>query len=112
MAARIVILREERTAAGTHSLHAQIEKDGSLVFEGQDLGDTPQGFWGSREYEWRIAVRADELPRLVTALGGDPAEDDPLELLAARFREDEHYASLAFLEESGIAFEFWSRVGD
>jgi hypothetical protein len=49
---------------------------------------------------------------LVAALGGTPGEDDPLELFAARFRDDERHASRSFLEEAGVAFEFWSRVGD
>lgn len=111
-AARTVVLREERSAHGSYHLRASLRDDGSLVIEGQDLGAAPESFWGSAEYEWTLGVAPEQVPGLTAALGGTPGEDDPLELLAERFREDERYASRSFLEEAGVAFEFWSRVGD
>lgn len=111
-AARAIVLREERSATGSYHLRACLRDDGGLVIEGQDLGAAPEAFWGSAEYEWTLTVAPEQVPGLVAALGGTPGEDDPLELLAARFRDDERYASRSFLEEAGVAFAFWSRVGD
>jgi hypothetical protein len=110
--ARTVVLREERSAHGSYHLRAHLLDGGSLVIEGQDLGAAPESFWGSREYEWTLSVPPEQVPGLVSALGGTPGDDDPLELLAARFRQDERCASRSFLEEAGVAFGFWSRVGD
>ena len=112
MTERTVTLRNERYEHNAYHLRARLGDDGSLVIEGQDLGATAEEFWGSREYEWTITVKPAALPRLVTALGGTPGEDDPLDLLAARFREDERHATRTFLEEAGVPFDFWSRVGD
>lgn len=112
MAERVVTLREEHSEDSAYFLRARLREDGALVLEGQDLGATPEEFWGSREYEWEITVGPQAVPRLVTALGGTPGENDPLELLAARFQEDQRYGTRAFLEEAGVPFDFWSRVGE
>lgn len=112
MSARRAVLRSERYAQNAYTLSAMIDDGGTLVIEGQDLGDAPERFWGSREYEWRITIRAEEVGLLVAALGGVPGRDDPLDLLAARFATDERYAGRTFLEEHRVPFDFWSRVGD
>jgi len=109
---RAVILREERYEHNAYHLRARLGEDGSLVIEGQDLGAVAEDFWGSPEYEWTITVAPAALPRLVTALGGSPGDDDPLDLLAARYRDDERCATRTFLEDAGVPFEFWNRVGD
>lgn len=111
MTDRTVVLREERYEHNAYHLRARLGDDGSLVIEGQDLGAAAEDFWGSREYEWTITVAPKALPRLVTAFGGAPGED-PLDLLAARYRDDERCATRTYLEEAGVPFEFWSRVGD
>ena len=112
MTARSVTLRQERYEHNAYNLWARLGDEGSLVIEGQDLGATAEDFWGSPEYEWSLTVAPEALPRLVAALGGTPGEDDPLDLLAARYRDEERYATRTFLEEVGVPFEFWSRVGD
>lgn len=109
---RTVTLCDERHEHNAYSLRARLREDGALVIEGQDLGAAPEAFWGSREYEWRITVRAEAVPRLVAALGGRPGESDPLELLAQRYSEDPRCASRGFLDGAGIPCDFWSRVGD
>jgi hypothetical protein len=109
---RTITLADDRFEHGAYSLRATLSEDGSLVLEGQDLGAAPEAFWGSREYEWRIGIAAQAVPRLVSALGGVPGENDPLDLLASRYRDDPRFASRGFFDEAGIAYEFWSRVGD
>jgi hypothetical protein len=108
---RHVILREERTASGSSHLRARVDDNGDVVIEGQDLGETPQRFWGSGEYEWAITIPAESVSDLVIKLGGQPG-DDALDLLATRFHEDESHATTTFLDEAGVSYRFWSRVGD
>lgn len=108
---REITLRDEKSSTGSWSLIARIEDNGGLIIEGQDLGKSVEEFWGSTEYEWDITVSAENLPRLVSALGG-AIGDDPLALLAARFAQDEHYGTTRFLEDHDIPYGFWSRVGD
>jgi hypothetical protein len=85
--------------------------DGALTIEGHDLGETPRSVWGSSEYEWTMAIAKEQLPAFVDALGGQ-AGSDALDLMSTRYREDERVASRGFLDEQGINFSFWSRVGD
>lgn len=114
MQERAVTLRAERSRDGANSyrLEARRDADGCVHIEGQDLGDTPAMFWGSGEYEWTIKIPAQAVPRYVEALGGDPVRNDVLDLLAVKCAADDRYASRAFLDEAGIPYEFWSRVGD
>jgi hypothetical protein len=86
------------------TLEARLLDSGDLVIEGQILGLKKE------EYEWTITVRAHVLPGLAAALGGTQHEADVLCLLAARFAEDERYATREFLEEHRIPHDFWSRA--
>lgn len=108
-----ITLRDERAGKDTRHLWARVEASGDLVIEGQDLGPGVESFWGAglSEYEWTITVRAPDVPKLIAALGGRDG-DGVLSLLAARFREDDRYASKGFIEEHAVPLEFWSRVGD
>lgn len=112
MTDRLIILRDERNEDGSHHLRGRLRDDGSLVIEGHDLGAIPQRFWGSDEYEWTITLDRAAVARLIEVLEGAPGQHDPLTILEQRFHEDERYASRAFLEEHGIPFKFWSRVGE
>lgn len=114
MQERSIILRAERSRDGSNSyrLDARRDADGCILIEGQDIGDAPLAFWGSREYEWTLTIPAHATPRYVEALGGDPKRDDLLDLLAAKMKTNDRYASRSFLDEAGIRYEFWSRVSD
>lgn len=112
MADRLIILRDERHADGSHHLRGRLRDDGSFVIEGHDLGAIPQGFWGRDEYEWTITLDPAAVTQLIDVLEGTPEQQDPLTILEMRLREDEHRATRSFLEEHGIPFKFWSRVGE
>lgn len=108
---RSVTLRDVRDEQGIRFLGASFAADGTLMIEGHDIGDGVEQFFGpgNREYEWAWTIPAQHLPQLATALG---AGDDLLAALAARF-SNEHAAGLQpFLDEQGIPYDFWSRVGD
>lgn len=108
-----VVLRKEHVGNDSRYLTARITEKGDLSIEGQDFGPAVEELMGPglREYEWAITVRAANLPKLVTALGGTDGAN-LLFLLAERFAEDETYASETFLEEHGIPVQFWNRVGE
>lgn len=103
-----VVLREIQDQDGTRRLSAGLEGDG-LVIRGWDYGDGVERFFGYREYEWVWTVRAQHLPALLSALG---AEDDVISALEQRFSGDRSGEIGSFLEEHGIPYESWSRVGD
>ena len=108
---RAVTLRSQNSDRGSWHLTARIRADGSLAIEGQDRGAGVAEFWGGDEYEWEMVIAPEDLAALVAALGGT-AVDDPLELLARRYRQDERHATRSFLEEHRVPFRFWSRVGE
>ncbi len=113
MPSKTITLRQEHSEKDTWSLCATVEENGDLIIEGQDLGPSVERFWGAglTEYEWDIKVRAAHIPELIAALGGKEG-DDVLSLLAARYNEDDRYASRNFLEQRRVPFEFSNRVGD
>jgi hypothetical protein len=109
----LVTLREERSGRDVRRLWASVTAAGDLLIEGQDLGPGVEAFWGEgqSEYEWCLTVRAANLPALLKALGGQPG-DSVLQLLSARFTEDEQCASPRFLQQHDVKHEFWNRAGD
>lgn len=98
-----VILVDKDNLNGSRHLSATVQSDGTLSIEGQDLRGT-QG-----EYEWAFSIRSPEVERLKTALG---CGDDVLAALAAEFSGDAASGLEPFLKSKGIAYEFWSRIGD
>ena len=108
---RTVTLRSQRSDRASWHLAARIRADGSLAIEGQDRGAGVAEFWGGDEYEWELVIAPEDLGAFVAALGGTDT-DDPLELLARRYRQDERHATRTFLEERKVPFGFWSRVGE
>lgn len=75
---------------------ARVDPKGSLLVEGQDLGELPQEVFGDREYEYTVIVKATEKDRLLLLLlkelfGGDSSA-------VTRFRK--------WLEANGIPYEF------
>lgn len=104
-----VTLREERRPGDYRFLGATLEKNGDLVFEGQDLGQGVRDAFGCAEYEWRWAVKAPDVGALRNALGGS---GNVLDLLKKRFSGANAAALRGFLEEHEVPFESWSRIGD
>ena len=108
---RSVALRDVRDEQGIRFLGASFAADGTLTIEGHDIGDGVERFFGpgNREYEWVWTIQAQHLPQLATALG---ANDDLLAAMAARFTGDRAADLQPFLDEHGIPYDHWSRVGD
>lgn len=103
------VLRDERDRRGLRFLSVEIQHNGDLVFEGQDLGPVVEEFFGSSEYEWRWTIKAEHMPVLQKALGKD---GDIINLLETRFSDEKSADVLSFLEEHNIPFESWHRYGD
>ncbi|GAA5139285.1 hypothetical protein [Alloalcanivorax gelatiniphagus] len=85
------------------------QKNGDLVFEGQDLGQGVRDAFGCAEYQWRWTIKAPDVKTLEAALGG---KHDALELLRRHFSDANASGLYGFLQEHGIPFESWSRIGD
>ena len=105
-------LRSDKTGPNSRSLWVRMSAGGDLVIEGQNLGPAVERYWGTREYEWVIQIRSEDVPRYLGILGGDADNDNPLGLIQARYREDERCVSKSFIDEHEIPCEFWSRSGD
>ncbi|MAO57628.1 MAG: hypothetical protein CL543_04975 [Alcanivorax sp.] len=104
-----VTLREERRPGDYRFLGVTRQKNGDLVFEGQDLGQGVRDAFGCAEYEWRWTIKAQDVETLRQALGH---RGDPLALLKKHFSGDAAAGLQGFLEEHGIPFESYSRIGD
>jgi hypothetical protein len=87
-AVRCVLLRDTRNSRGTQFEAAQIGQDGTLHVIGHDQGSGVTDFFGTgiSSYEWIYTVPSDRVASL-TALAGGQAGDDPLDTLAACYRE-------------------------
>lgn len=105
-----VTLRDTRDEDGSRHLGARLRADGTLLIEGCDRGPGVERFFGpdQTEYEWAWAIRAPGVKTLKSALACD---DDVLTALKDRFSEDAAAGLQAFLDEHGIPYEPWSRVG-
>jgi len=62
------------------------------------------------EYEWATTVRPEDQRALLDALNA--AGEPVLDAVAARFRGPAAHGFRSYLDDHGIAYEFWSRIGD
>jgi hypothetical protein len=99
-----------RDRHGDRYLQAALLESGDLVIEGQDLGDElpVPGTSGVTEYEFAWTIPADQIPRLVELLGGEPG-DDVLDLLVGRLPDEPSRQLASLLQAHGIEARFWSR---
>lgn len=104
-----VILRDVNEPGDTRHLEARYNETGDLVIEGQDIGETVERLLGGREYEWVWTIRAADFPRLIAALDDGSHVLDALE---RRFAGDRAHELKGFLDEHGVVYEAWSRVGE
>ena len=104
-----IVLREERTEADYRFLGAEINDNGDLVFDGQDLGTGVEGAFGCSEYEWSWTVRAEHISELKIAIG---SKGNILRTLKKKFSNEKAADLYAFLQNSKVPFEGWSRIGD
>lgn len=111
MAERSVTLRGYRDERNSQHEWATLSADGTLRIQGQDLGDNVERIFGpgNSEYEWAQTIRPQDVAKLVAALDSG---DDVLAALAKRFSDDPGFLMQRFLDEHGIRYESWSRVGD
>jgi hypothetical protein len=109
--ANYVTLRDSRDEGGSRHLGASLKDDGTLLIEGQDLGPGVEGFFGPglTEYEWTWLIRPPGVRRLKLALACD---DDLLAALRERFSGDAAAGLQPFLDNNGVPYEPWSRVGE
>jgi hypothetical protein len=63
----IEIARQTRPECDT-SISARIETDGSLRFEGGDVGELPKRMFGDEDYEYWVTVPTAEIGRLILFL--------------------------------------------
>lgn len=49
-------------------LYLDIGDDGRISLNGYDINDTVRRMWDSRDYEYRVEVAPEHLPKLLTAL--------------------------------------------
>ena len=110
MTTKSVTLRDTRDGLDRRRLWATLSTDGTLTVQGQDLGGGVEQVWGSgcMEYEWAETVQSPDIARLAAALGSA----DVLAALAKRYSDDPAFILKSFLDERGIPYKFWSRVGD
>ena len=104
-----VLLRDERSKSDRRFLTARHERNGDLVFEGQDVGEGVKAFWGYTEYEWTWTVKAHDVPKLMLALN---VRRRLLTEIKRRFSGANASDVETFLKESASPYLTWSRVGD
>lgn len=111
MAPKTVTLRNDEDDLGTRYLGAKLTPEGDVWIEGQDLGDGVEKFFGKgiREYEWVWTIVASDVAALLAALG---TKAHVLSALKKRFSDENAIHLEPFLQEHGVPYEFWSRMGD
>jgi hypothetical protein len=111
MEKRSVTLRDTHDVQGIRHLAASLSVDGTLTIKGQDIGRGVEGVFGAgySEYEWAWTIKPSEVERLLVVLDSG---DDALAGLSGRFSGEAAAGLQAFLDEHGVVYEFWSRMGD
>lgn len=104
-----VILREERCLSDYRYLGVEINKNGDLVFEGQDIGSMVETAFGHTEYEWNWTIKVQDIPKFQDAIGED---GNILEVLKKNFSDEKAAGISLFMTENHIPFTSWSRIGD
>ena len=106
-----VTLRDTRDEDGSRQLSASLKGDGALLIEGQDIGPGVERFFGPglTEYEWAWIIQPPGVGMLKLALA---CGNDILAALKDRFSGDAAADLQRFLEDNGIPYEPWSRVGE
>ena len=106
-----VTLRDTRDEGGSRHLGTRLKDDGALLIEGQDLGPGVESFFVLvlTEYEWALIIRPPGVMTLKLALACD---DGVLAALRDRFSGDAAVDLQPFLDDNGVPYEPWSRVGD
>ena len=104
-----VILRQERSKTDSRYLGAKLKENGDLVFEGQDLGSGVEEVFGASEYEWYWTVKAVDIPKFRSAIG---SSSNILKSLKRDFSGHNAAKLYEFMQDHGIPFESYSRVGD
>jgi hypothetical protein len=100
-------LRHDESPGYSRTEWASVDESGALSIEGQSLSSSADPY----EYEWAFSVAPDQVPRLVTALGGTAGEDViPLLVRHCRAHHPPDFSGL--MESEGVEFAFWSRAGD
>ena len=114
-----VVLRDERANGDWRFLSAHIGTQGELIFMGHDLGDGVSSLMGYGEYEWTFTVSAVDIPKLAAALNVRGVFGTRwgrsrrlLRALQRRFCGGNASQLGPFLEERGIPYSLWNRVGD
>jgi hypothetical protein len=104
---RRVQLRYERDGPDSRFLWAYLDDQGNLHIDGQDLGPKTAPVGDDGEYEWFKTIRAEDVPKVVTLLGGSTG-DDVLDLMEARYTGEASGELEKRLRESDIKVEFYS----
>ncbi|MHB8328365.1 MAG: hypothetical protein ACYDD6_01845 [Acidimicrobiales bacterium] len=86
---------------------AYLDDGGNLHIDGQDLGPGTAPVSAEGEYEWFKTIGAEDMPKVVTLLGG-VGGDDVLDLLEARYTGERSYELEKRLRDSDIKVEFFS----
>ena len=105
-----ITLMDYEDEQGSRFMSVRQEKDGTLVFTGQDLGKAVQDLFHVSEYEYGYVVEAKEIPKLKKALG---CKGDLLDCIKEKFSGNPPDVSMYnWLTKNKIKCELWSRVGD
>lgn len=107
MTRTVTLLDESREDTSRLHLSALLEPDGELRIEGQDLGPITAPISPDGEYEYFYTVRPNDVPALITALGGRPG-DDILTVLRERWSGRDSYGLDQAIRDSGVPYSFFA----
>ena len=110
MADQTVTLRKTRDDLGSRFLGATLSTDGTLTIEGQALGRGVERIFGNgnTEYEWAWTFT----PASATALAKSLGCENVLDGLTDLFSSDASANLKSYLDDNGIKYEAWSRIGN
>lgn len=106
-----VMLRDTQDEDGRRQQSARLQADGTLLVEGHDMGRGVESFFGpgQTEYEWALTILPPGVNKLKLALS---CNGDVLVALKDRFSGDASAELQSFLDNNGVPYDFWSRVGE
>ncbi len=105
---RSVTMRVDRRPDLVSYLDAKLNRNGDLVLEGQDIGESVERMLGSDDYEYTTTYGKADLRRVLEALDEDP-ESDIIEVIVARWCGTARSFELERrLADANIPHEKWS----
>jgi hypothetical protein len=103
---KVVLFKEERPNIKIY-MEVYLDEKGQLIFDGQDIGQSVEKWYGDSDYEYSYTIKASEVKKLYALLGITNSDQNTLLLkIKSQFEGNDAYSRFGdFMVQNNIKFE-------